>query len=212
MDINNQSAYWDSVAASKTFTHPIDVGLLSAHISKDAAIADYGCGYGRVVKTLGDAGFTNVQGFDTSAALIARGSKAGVGGLWHIVGPADLPLPADSVDCILLFAVLTCIPGNDGQRQLVELLRSKLKPGGLLYVSDYYLQPSSTEMSRYESLNGDPMNYGVFSLPEGATFRHHTREWIQELFAGFTVVHEALVPVHTMNGAEAQAFQMLLRK
>jgi len=212
MDINNQSSYWDSVADVKTFTHPVDVPLLSAHLRKDAVIADYGCGYGRVVQMLCDAGFTNVQGYDTSAELIARGKREGVTGLKHIVTPNDLPLLPATVDCILLFAVLTCIPGNDGQDALVKLLHSKLKPGGLLYVSDYYLQPASGEMERYESLNGDDMNYGVFSLPEGATFRHHTPEWIRELFADFSLVHDVRVPVRTMNGADAEAFQLLLRK
>lgn len=212
MDINNQSAYWDRVAGFKTFTHPVDAELLATHLSKDATIVDYGCGYGRVVRILTDSGFTNVNGYDTSSELIARGCKDGVKNLIHIATPGHLPLAANSTDCILLFAVLTCIPGNDGQEQLISLLHSKLKPGGLLYVSDYYLQPSSSEMDQYETLNNDPANNGVFTLPEGATFRHHTTDWIAKLFGDFVFVHECNVPVRTMNGADASAFQMLLRK
>lgn len=212
MDLNNQSAYWDRVADEKTFTHPVHVNWLSDYLRKNALVADYGCGYGRVVRQLRQSGFTNVIGYDTSKELVNRGIREGVTDLFYIAAPPDLSLPPACVDCFLLFAVLTCIPGNDGQRQLVRLLHDRLKPGGILYVSDYYIQPASTEMEGYTSPDGNPMNYGVFSLPEGVTFRHHTREWISTLFNNFTLEKEAAVPVTTMNGVKAEAFQLLFRK
>jgi len=208
MDIDNQSGYWDSVAAQKTFTHPVDLTLLSRFVNEESLIADYGCGYGRLVKTLSDAGYHNIKGFDTSAALIARGHAAGLS-LTHIDDAASLPLSDNAVDCFLLFAVLTCIPTNKGQQALIDLLYQKLKPGGILYISDYYLQPNR---DRYAYYNGDKDNYGVFTLPEGATLRHHPKEWIDTLLSRFTISYETTIQTRTMNNNPAEIFQLVASK
>ena len=68
------------------------------------------------------------------------------------------------------------------------------------------------EVSEYTSLNNDQYNYGVFSLPEGAMFRHHAKEWIKELLKDLEIVSEKIIIVKTMNGHAAEAFQILARK
>ncbi len=211
MSLDNQSTYWDKVAETKTFTHPLDISLLENYLDKKSNILDYGCGYGRVVKQLQDAGFKNTIGFDTSAKLIERGKKH-VSSIFHIDDAILLPVEDNSTDCIILFAVLTCIPSNSGQTQLVKMLRDKLKNGGFLYISDYYLQENSVEVKKYQYLNNDKNNYGVFSLPEGVIFRHHKQEYINTLLEGFEVVQTQIIEVKTMNGNSAEAFQILLRK
>ncbi|MCW3123464.1 MAG: type 12 methyltransferase [Flavipsychrobacter sp.] len=210
--LDNQFEYWNSIAQSKNFTHTADLKMLSGYIDKQAAVLDFGCGYGRMVKIFADNGYSNIAGFDTSLLLIERGQKDGVNNLFHIADPAHLPVSDNSVDCILLFAVLTCIPSNKAQRALIDLLHSKLNAGGIIYVSDYYLQEGSAEMDRYEYLDNDEQNYGIFSLPEGATFRHHTKPWIGSLFSGFEVKEEHSVEVNTMNGHKARAFQLIVQK
>ncbi|MEO5892589.1 MAG: methyltransferase domain-containing protein [Ferruginibacter sp.] len=211
MNIDNQKDYWDSVAQKKTFSHPIDVNLLSEYVNKDAVIIDYGCGYGRVVKELQEAGFSNTTGYDTSLELINRGKTVTLP-IHHIDDPSNLPLDESSVDCFLLFAVLTCIPSNKGQSDLVELLHSKLKPGGIIYISDYYLQNNDVSKSRYTYLDNDMDNFGVFTLPEGATLRHHTKEWIAKLVDCFDVRVENMIGVKTMNGNSAEGFQLIVQK
>ena len=79
-------------------------------------------------------------------------------------------------------------------------------------MSDYYLQPGRLETQGYRCLHDDPQNEGVFTLAEGVTFRHHSVAWIAHLFQGFDLLHEAEVPVQTMNGNLASAFQMVLGK
>ena len=106
MNIDNQKDYSDSVAQQKTFTHPDNTDLLLNYADKDAAIIDYGCGYGRVVSDLLGLGFTNIAGYDTSVELINPGANSHLP-LHHISAPADLPLNDGRVDCFLLFAVLT---------------------------------------------------------------------------------------------------------
>lgn len=211
MNIDNQQDYWDSVAQQKTFTHPINISLLLEYVDKDAVIVDYGCGYGRIVQELLESGFANTTGYDTSLELINRGSNNHLP-LHHISDPSRLLLNDNSVDCFILFAVLTCIPSNAGQSGLIKLLHSKLKPGGFIYISDYYLQNNEISQSRYTYLNSDPDNFGVFTLPEGVTFRHHTNEWIATLIKDFSVQQENIIEVKTMNGNIGEAFQMIVQK
>ncbi|MFN0188934.1 MAG: class I SAM-dependent methyltransferase [Bacteroidia bacterium] len=212
MDIDNQTKYWDSVAKTKTFTHPINSALLLKYVSQAEKIVDFGCGYGRIVKELTDQDFKNVAGFDTSQDLINRGRQNGIKTLFHFNDIETFPIDNNSADCFLLFAVLTCIPSNLAQKKLISTLYSKLKPNGIIYISDYYIQDDSSEVKQYGYLNGDENNFGTFTLPEGATFRHHTKEWIAELIKDFTIKESSIINVKTMNGNTAKAFQIIIQK
>lgn len=206
------SAYWNNVANEKTFTHPLNLLLLEQYIAKDASILDYGCGYGRLVKELKESGFKKVTGVDFSEELIKRGQQSGVQHIHHISSSDALVVEDHSLDCILLFAVLTCIPDNVSQKALINKLLLKLKSGGILFISDYFLQKSSLEVERYSYLNDDKDNFGVFNMPDGGMFRHHTHEWIESLLRSFTVKHETIIDVNTMNGNKAEAFQLIALK
>lgn len=210
--MNENAKYWNKVANEKTFTHPLNISLLEKFVYKDSCIVDYGCGYGRIVDELNEIGFTNVQGFDFSIELINRGNKNGIENIFQIDSVTDLPIENNSVDCFLLFAVLTCIADNKSQMELIKILFSKLKAGGIIYISDYYLQTDSIEVERYQYLNNDKENLGVFLLPEGAMFRHHTQEWIKLLLKDFEIVNDNMIDVKTMNGNSAEAFQILAQK
>jgi 2-polyprenyl-3-methyl-5-hydroxy-6-metoxy-1,4-benzoquinol methylase len=211
--LNNQKEYWDSVANTKTFTHPLDSILVDKYFQKDFEILDYGCGYGRLTNEFYSEGFLNIAGVDTSVELINRGKKLFPGlNLTHINDAQALNNFDAGFDAVLLFAVLTCIPLNAGQKDLISALSNRLKKGGVLYISDYYLQKNTIEVSRYTFAGGDQNNYGVFTLPEGATFRHHTKEWIEELLSGFEIIAEKTIPVKTMNGHVAEAFQIIAGK
>jgi SAM-dependent methyltransferase len=212
MNIDNQNEYWDRVSNKKEFTHPLDLEIVKKHIEQDHKIVDYGCGYGRIVHQLINQGYNNIIGFDTSSELIKRGNPNNNLPIYHIDSFDKLPLKKEEVDSIILFAVLTCIPSNEGQKELIKLLYSKLRKGGILYLSDYYLQKNSKEMERYEYLNGDKKNYGVFTLDEGVTFRHHTREWIKELLENFEFIEEKDIEVLTMNKHKAKGFQIVMKK
>jgi SAM-dependent methyltransferase len=211
--INNQTAYWNKVANTKTFTHPLDAAIIAAHFDREFTILDYGCGYGRLLNEFHSGGFLNITGVDTSLELIKRGEKLFPDlHLVHINDAGELNSFETAFDAVLLFAVLTCIPSNAGQKELMGILQKRLKKGGLLYISDYYLQENTGEVKEYSFFEEDANNYGVFSLPEGAVFRHHTKEWIKELLQGFEIISEKIIPVKTMNGHAAEAFQILAKK
>jgi 2-polyprenyl-3-methyl-5-hydroxy-6-metoxy-1,4-benzoquinol methylase len=211
--INNQKEYWDKVAGTKTFTHPLDLQLVNVYFKEDFTILDYGCGYGRLTNEFYASGFKNITGIDTSLELIKRGKKLYPGlNLLHINEPEELNDFETSYDAVVLFAVLTCIPSNAAQKELLHIMANRLTKGGLLYISDYYLQPNREEVKEYTFWDNDKNNYGVFNLPEGAVFRHHTKEWIKELLQDLEMVSEKIITVKTMNGHVAEAFQILAKK
>jgi SAM-dependent methyltransferase len=208
-DLNNQTSYWDSVASDKTFTHPVDMEKFSSFVQPDKRILDYGCGYGRICEALWAKGYREIVGFDTSQAMIKRG-KSDHPRLHLQVFPTEIE--DSSFDAIILMAVLTCIPENDAQKSLISDIHRMLRPGGIVFISDYWLQRDDRNRQRYDDAKDKYETYGIFELSEGAIFRHHERQWIEELMADFGTIDLIDIDVFTMNGHEARAFQYFGRK
>lgn len=58
-------------------------------------------------------------------------------------------LSSTSVDAVLLFTVLTCVPTDDGQQAIVREAGRVLRPGGLLYIrTSHPVRMSSTSESK----------------------------------------------------------------
>jgi len=112
----------------------------------------------------------------------------------------------------LLLSVLTCVATNEGQRAIISEITRVLRPSGLLYISDMFLQTDPRNVERYVRDEKKYGIYGIFDLREGVTVRHHTREWIETLTKDFELLELEEIPVHTMNGNSAKAFQWFGRK
>jgi len=207
----NAQSYWDAQAASLTFTHPLNLGWL-AQLPKAARILDYGCGYGRTIAELAAAGWTNAVGVDSSAAMIERGRAAAPGLDLRRVCGLPLDEPDGAFEAVLLFAVLTTIPDGAEQRALMAELRRLIRPGGLLYVSDYLLQTDARHLARYEAGAARHGVYGVWDRDDGGVFRHQTRAGLDALMEGFDLVAEADVATTTLSGAKVTAIQRLARR
>lgn len=209
----DQIAYWNSAGAGKTFTHPVELDWLRG-IDREARILDYGCGYGRVAAELADRGFSEVSGVDVSPALIARARQLRPDLDFEVLAsPPTLPTGLGTFDVVLLIAVLTCVIEDQAQQALVTEVIEALEPGGLLYVSDLLVQDSNRYRDRYDACARElALPYGVFTTGDGAMCRHHDIAHLHTLLEALRLVEQRQIEVATMNGNQARAVQLLLRK
>jgi SAM-dependent methyltransferase len=204
--------YWGGEATAKTFSHPVNLEWLRPHLPLDAWVLDYGCGYGRVLDLLHRVGYRNLVGVDASAGMIDRARTLYPHLDLQQIDPPHVPYADGHFDAVLLFAVLTCIPGDADQQALLRELYRVVRPGGLLYVSDYPLQTDARNLARYARFAEQCGSYGVFEVSAGVAVRHHRREWIDGLLAAWERIAVANIQVVTMNGNPADGFQWLGRK
>lgn len=207
-----QISYWDRVAQKKRFSHPLRQEWLARYSNQQARILDYGCGYGRTLADLSEAGFQNLVGVDFSEAMLMRARGALPRPELVRNDGLSLPFKNGSFDAVLLFALLTCIPDDNEQRLLLAETARVLRPGGLLYLSDLLINNDRRNRERYEQFAEAYGCYGVFELPEGVVVRHHQREWIEEITNSFQQLEYEPFTVTTMNGNASAAFQYLCRK
>lgn len=209
---DRQRAYWNSVADDKTFTTPFQADVFTRHVPLSAAILDVGCGYGRTLAELRDLGYTRLRGLDFSERLIARARREYPELDFRVQRGEGIECPDASQDAVVLFAVLTCLTDNAGQRRLLDEIRRVLKPGGALYVNDFLLNADARNRARYAACPDKNCPYGCFTLPEGAALRHHDEAYVHTLLSGFeTLLFERTVYA-TMNGHRSNGFYWFGRK
>jgi SAM-dependent methyltransferase len=208
-----QVDYWNRIGPTKPFAHPINIDQLSRLVSPQSRILDYGCGYGRALGFLHSYGFSNLIGVDPMPAMIEAARRKFPAIPFEVLDDYQkVQLDDASVDAVLLFAVLTSVPTNDGQRAIIAEITRVLRPDGILYISDMFLQTDPRNLERY--LDGEKKYgiYGVFDLSEGAVVRHHERSWIEKLTADYETLNLEQITVPTMNLHPAAVFQWLGRK
>ena len=210
--IDRQTDYWNKVAYEKSFTHPIDIKRISSLISKDCKILDYGCGYGRTCDDLWQEGYHKIIGVDLSSLMIERGRKKYPHLHLQVLESKNIPFESSSFDAVILFAVLTCIPSNEGQKSLVREIYRVLNSDGIVYVSDYWIQRDPRKRVRYDESKNKYGTYGIFDLPEGVVVRHHDKAWITKLLSIFEKIDLVDIDVITMNNNRAKGFQFYGRK
>ena len=211
-DVSHQIEYWNRIGPTKRFGHPVNLDRLRRLLVPESRILDVGCGYGRVLEILYGQGYRNLIGIDPAPAMVAAALRRLPGVTVQQMSPSVLPLSDASVDGVLVFTVLTCVPTDEGQRDLIREIERVLRPGGLLYISDLWLQPDERNLERYERHRATYGVYGVFELAEGVVLRHHDRRWMEALTQNFAPVALDEIVVDTMNGHRAQAFQWFGRK
>lgn len=207
-----QKTYWDSVAAKKKFTHPIQIDRFREIVPLEGEILDYGCGYGRTCAYLSEIGYRHVIGVDISEEMIQRGLRMQNTLDLRVLKNGRVPFAGNTFAACTLLAVLTCIPTDQGQQTVMEEIFRVLQPGGILLLSDYPLQKSERYLERYGRFKDEFGQYGVFRLNDGGVLRHHDIAWIHTLLSRFEIVTEERMEVLTMNGNNATIFQIIARK
>lgn len=216
--------YWDRAAAEKNFTTPLPLAALQERLPPDARILDYGCGYGRALRQLADAGFTNTLGMDFSTEMLERGRKLWPDLRFAACGPEGLPLPDaegcsgmdagcnPGMDAALLLAVLTCIRHDADQNALLAELHRVLRPGGLLLVNDFLLSDDARSRTRYKQFEPIFGTYGVFEIPGGGIMRHFAPDRLRTLLSDFEILSWDEQTFTTMNGNPARGLTVFAKK
>lgn len=208
----NQREYWNSVSEKKEFTTPFQSDEFERCVRKGDAILDVGCGYGRTLNELYQAGYRNLTGIDFSEGMVRRGKALFPYLNLRVQESPGIDLPDRSVDGVILFAVLTCICDNEEQKALIREIQRVLKPGGILYVNDFLLNFDERNLKRYQKYYDKYGIYGIFELPEGAVLRHHDEMWLKELLSGFLTIRYEQLTFTTMNGNQSNGFYFIGRR
>lgn len=204
--------YWNEASQKKEFTTPFQAEEFAGYIEKEKVILDVGCGYGRTLNELYQSGYTNLIGIDFSEGMIKRGRLQFPYLDLRVKEAEQIDLPDESVDAVILLAVLTCIKTNEEQQAFINEIRRVLKPKGILYINDFLLNEDERNVKRYQEFQEKYGLYGVFELPEGAVCRHHDEAWVRELLSGFSELKYQRLVFTTMNGNKSNGFYFIGRK
>jgi len=209
--MEDQQRYWNERCAAKTFTSTFMLDAFRQHVPADAAILDFGCGYGRTLAELRDAGYTRLTGIDFADALIQRGRRENPGLDLAAYPGGPLPYPDNTFDAALMLGVMTCMPETRTQAETLIELRRVLRPGSILYVNDFLLNRDKRNLDRYRDGKKRHGIYGIFDSGDGGILRHHDRNHMEALFFDFETVLFEEVTYPTMHGHESAGFYAVLR-
>ena len=203
--------YWNKVANEKTFSTPFQLDIYKKYVKKDDRILDIGCGYGRTLEELQNAGYNNLIGIDFSKEMIKLAKTKNPSIDFRPTNGSILDFPDDSIDSVILLAVLTCIPDKDNQKQLIGEVHRVLKKEGIIYINDYLLNDTDMYLERYKKYQ-DKYEYGVFETSDGGVFRHHSEEYLEELLSSFKTEEVKTLKYTTMNGHTSNGIYYIGRK
>lgn len=208
----NQKEYWDGVSKNKKFSTPFQIELFREHVSPKMRVLDVGCGYGRTMQELREAGYSNLTGVDFSQGMIDQGKALYPHLDMMRMQGETLPFEDKSFDAVVLLAVLTCIVLDQEQARLIGEIERVLNDGGVVFVNDFLINSDKRNTDRYEKFAKVHGKYGVFELPEGAFLRHHSVEYVKKLLHNFTETAFETVVYTTMNKHKSNGFYYVGRK
>ena len=171
-----------------------------------------GCGYGRTLNELHSNEYKNLIGIDFSKGMIGRAKNINSDIDFRVMNNSKIDLPDNSVDSVILLAVLTCIVEDKEQENLISEIHRVLKNDGVIYINDFLLNNDERNLNRYNEFKDKYNKYGVFELLEGAVCRHHDKEWIKELLKDFKKKIFKEIEYTTMNGNKSNGFYYIGEK
>lgn len=209
--MEDQQRYWNGACADKTFTSDFMLDAFRRHVPPEASVLDFGCGYGRTLAELRDAGYKRLTGIDFAPALIERGRREHPDLDLTAYPGGPLPYPDNAFDAALMLAVLTCMPETRTQAEALIELRRVLRPGGILYINDFLLNRDRRNLDRYGQGKEKYGIYGIFDSGDGGILRHHDHNHMEALFCDFETLVFEEVAYATMHGHESAGFYAILR-
>ncbi|MBX7066646.1 MAG: class I SAM-dependent methyltransferase [Parachlamydiales bacterium] len=204
--------YYNQIGAKKDFEDPLYLEKIAPHISKDAKIVEYGCGYGRLLRLLKKSGYTHLVGFDFSKSMIDRGRRENPDIDLSVTENRKIPLKSESTDMVLISTILTSMIHKDDQKALIAEILRILKPGGILYLSDFLICDHPRYQEKYIQGQKQFGEWGIYTTSENLTVRHHTSRWILDLLSPFDLQWFEQFDFKTMNNNPARTIHCIGKK
>ena len=180
--------HWSDCKAQKQSETLLHLDKLRPYLSKNSKITEYACGYGTLLNQLFQEGFTNSIGYDFSSTCIQKGKKLfSYLDLYTLQEEGKLPIPADSIDLVILSGVLTFLVNREDQELLLCEIERVLSPGGILYLSDTMICDHLHYKEKYMAAYKETEEWGLYETPEGLGVRHHTSLWLLSLLLHFDI-------------------------
>jgi SAM-dependent methyltransferase len=204
--------YWDSKVGEVEFTTKLEIEHFQKLVPMNARILDYGTGYGRTLKQLQDLCYTSLYGIEISEQMINASKLLCPIANIHKYDGKDTKLLDSYFDAVILLGILTCISENQNQLNTIKEIYRIMKPGAYLFVSDFLINNDERNIIRYKGFEDKYKTYGTFELENALTLRHHSKEWIMELFAVFNLISYKESVFKTMNGNYSNGFTLICKK
>ncbi|MDX8431268.1 MAG: class I SAM-dependent methyltransferase [Candidatus Algichlamydia australiensis] len=205
--------YWNEVGSQKDFEDPLYLEKIKPYIHHHSKIVEYGCGYGRLLQFLKSEGYTNLYGFDFAPKMIERGKSAHPDlNLTCIKESGKVPLEDEACDLVILSTILCCTVAKEEQTKIVKEMQRILKPGGVLYLSDFMITDHPRYTDKYKKGFEDFQERGIYTTSEGIAVRHHTTQWIMKLLENFSIQWFEQFDFKTMNQNFARTCHCVAQK
>lgn len=175
------------------------VSFLQKHTpDPDSRVVEIGCANGLLLAMMREAGFRNLTGIDPSpACAVTAGKQYGINVLTHAL--SDIPLPAGSVDLLILVGVLEHVRDLTGS---LERLRQLLSDKGRCFIA----VPDASQYHR-----GEDAPFQEFSVEHINFFGP---ESLHNLFAvhGFKSTQQEQVLIEVNHKTITPVLMMLFEK
>lgn len=209
----SQKDLWDKASFEKNFHDTFYLAHFGPLVRLDEKVVEFGCGYGRILQYLQEAGYKDLTGYDFSPQMLARGKRVYPKlDLRLVEKPLDFPLEDASTDAVILSTVLCCIPDIAHQKTLLRNVERILKPGGVVYMSDFLISTDKKVLEKYEKGYREFSDYGVYQTSDNMIVRHHESAYVRILMKNFLELWWYEEASETMNGTPVHAFHSMFQK
>lgn len=182
--------------------------------------ADLGCGLGRFARRALARGGRFFVGVDVNAAVIAeaRTLARGMAAAFVVGDIVHLPLASESIDTVVLKAVLGGVDTSDRPTVVTQALRA-LRPHGSLVVADILAASDGLYRVRYEEGRRNGLERNSFEVPgEGDDTLFYTHHFEQDelldlvMGAGFEVVQARVSDASSRSGHPVRQLAVIGKK
>lgn len=170
---------------------------LLARTGREPRVLDYGCGGGKVVRRLLEAGAGWVSGVDIAPAMIerARAHTAAANADFHVIESGRLPFAPATFDAAVACYVFINLDTRRELQAIARAVHAALKPHGRFFLLDTNPETTGVRFTTFQS--GEPgVRYADgdlrpvrLDLPDGDVLDIRDRHWERATY--FDTLHAA---------------------